>query len=113
MPATNTAALAEVTLVCTLALTASHFTVAGRKYEITTPCRTTEGRHSSQKTEVYREYSDEPGLMQFIGYLCEIATGHAANEMVCAKEQRAIHAVIHPYVADHFEAHGNMFHTAV
>lgn len=59
----------------------------GREWEIAT--------WKGGKTEVYREYADQPGLMQFLGYY----------EDVCRDAQIA--EQIQPTVMAHLAAHGN------
>jgi len=48
------------------------------------------------KTEIYREYSDSPGLMQFLGYYDELCLSAAGTKLS---------ETIQPTVVRHLEAH--------
>lgn len=74
------------TTTTTETLTRTTAEINGRRYELAT--------FKGGRTEVYVEYADEPGLMQFRGYYDD----------VCVSD-RATAEVVHPLLSQHQAAH--------
>lgn len=81
---------AMTTTTETLTRTAAE--INGRRYELAT--------FKGGRTEVYVEYADVPGLMQFRGYYDE----------VCVND-RKLAEVIHPLLSQHQTAHRDFWAT--